>query len=157
MTELRFAQPADIPALVELGRTIHVQSRYGWMVYSASRTWAYLERILASKQHCVMVAVRDEQVVALLAASAQQYPFGNDFSAQIEVFYVVPVMRGSPIAMNMLGALRTWANNRDVVEIWMLDRFGSETGYTAKLFKKLGMPSAGGCIRCGWSGDENKF
>ena len=90
---------------MELGRTIHVESRYGWMVYSANRTWNYLKSILASKQHCVMMAVREEQVVALLAASAQQYPFGNDFAAQIEVFYVVPALRGGPIAMSMLGAL----------------------------------------------------
>ena len=144
MTAYRFAEPADIPALVELGRTIHVESRYGWMVYSAKRAWAYLERILGNKQHCVIVATQDEQLVGLLAASAFQYPFCNEFSIQIEVLYVIPALRGSPAAMRLLGALKKWANNRDAVEIWVLDRFGPADGRTARLLTKLGMPTAGG-------------
>lgn len=114
------------------------------MVYSAKSTWAYLDRILANKQHCVMVAVREDKFVGLLAASAMKYLFSHNFAVQVEVFYVIPAMRGGPIAMQLLGALKKWANNRDVVEIWVLAHFGSETGRTAKLLTKLGMPAIGG-------------
>ena len=73
MTQVRFAQLSDIPALVELGRQIHVQSRYGWMMYSASHTWKYLERVIPAKQNCVIVAVEATQaestIVGVLVAT----------------------------------------------------------------------------------------
>jgi GNAT superfamily N-acetyltransferase len=121
-----------------------VQSRFGWMVYSAKRTWSYLERALGNKQHCIMVAVQDDQLVGLLTGFASQYPFCNEFSVQIDVLYVIPSLRGSRIAMQLLVALKKWAHNRDAAEIWVLDRFGSSDGRTAKLLTKLGMPTTGG-------------
>lgn len=148
MTSVRFAQASDIPVLVEMGRQIHVQSRYAWMNYSASRTWQHLERLLLSKQACVMVAMSPDEngvaVCGVLLGTANPYPFSHDFVAEIDLFYVVPSKRGTPIAIKMVTAFRRWANNREVAEITLTNRFGTGEARTAKLFSKLGMPVVGG-------------
>lgn len=152
MTHVRFAQLADIPALVELGRQIHVQSRYGWMVYSASQTWKYLERVIPAKQNCVIVAVEGatqgaqtpSAVLGVLIATARQYPFSTDFCAHVDYLYVLPTKRGTPVAMKMVTAFRRWANNREVAEITITNQFGLGQAQSAKLFNKLGMPPVGG-------------
>lgn len=149
MTQVRFAQLADIPALVELGRHMHVQSRYGWMVYSASQTWKYLERVIPNKQSCVIVAVGEgtgaqADVYGALLAAARQYPFSTDFAAHIDYLYVTPAKRGTPVAMKMVTAFRRWANNREVAEITITNQFGSGQAQSAKLLTKLGMPPVAG-------------
>lgn len=145
MIQVRFAQLADIPAMVELGRQIHVQSRYGWMVYSASQTWKYLERAIPNKQCCVVVAVgTDADVCGVLLATVRQYPFSTDFCANIDYLYVTSPKRGTPTAMKMVTAFRRWANNREVAEITITNQFGLGQAQSAKLFNKLGMPPVGG-------------
>ncbi|MGB4115455.1 MAG: GNAT family N-acetyltransferase [Polaromonas sp.] len=148
MTQVRFAQLSDIPAMVELGRQIHVQSRYGWMMYSASQTWKYLERVIPAKQNCVIVAVQvtpaESTTVGVLVATARQYPFSTDLCAHIDYLYVTPPKRGTPVAMKLVTAFRRWANNREVAEITITNQFGPGQAQSAKLFTKLGMPSVGG-------------
>lgn len=147
MTQVRFAQLSDIPAMVELGRHMHVQSRYGWMVYSASQTWKYVERLIPNKQCCAIVAVSEEAdtgMCGVLLATARQYPFSTDFAAHIDYLYVMPRKRGTPIAMKMVTAFRRWANNREVAEITVANQFGAGQTQSSKLFNKLGMPSVGG-------------
>ena len=148
MTSVRFAQASDIPALVELGRQIHVQSRYAWMNYSAGRTWQHLERLVSNRGACVIVATSHDEngtaVSGVLIGTANQYPFNHDFVAEIELFYVVPHKRGTPLAMKMVTAFRRWANNREVAEITITNQFGTGEARTARLFSKLGMPAVGG-------------
>ncbi|OOG51605.1 hypothetical protein [Polaromonas sp. C04] len=148
MSEVRFAQPGDIPALIELGRQMHVQSRYAWMVFSASRVWTYLENAIPNKQYCVIVATQDAAsdapLCGLLLATAHQYSFANDFMAQIDYLYVLPTKRGTPAAMKMMAGFKRWAGNREVGEISMANRFGANEAYTGKLFGKLDMPAVGG-------------
>lgn len=144
MTQVRFAQLSDIPAMVEMGRQMHVQSRYGWMVYSASQTWKYLERVIPNKQCCAIVAVGTAaDVCGVLLATARPYPFSTDFAAHIDYLYVAPPKRGTPVAMKLVTAFRRWANNREVAEITIANHFGSGQAQSAKLFTKLGMPSVG--------------
>ena len=148
-TKYRFALSSDIPALVEFGRDIHVQSRYAWMQYSASRTWELLEKILPNKQYGLMIAEKNGEVVGVLLALAQQYFFNHDFHAQIELFYVRPELRGTRVAMELLGACRRWADNRSVTELWLLDRFAEPSAYNRKLWSRLGL-SAIGSVHSRW-------
>jgi hypothetical protein len=143
MTQLRFAEVADIPQLVELGREIHAQSRYVSLPYGAKHTWGYLERVIPSKQHCLIVAERDGELRGVLLASAKPYLFCAEVSAQIEVFYLQPTLRGTPVAVRMLAALRRWSENRDVAEIWMLDQWAANAERNKPLFERLGMAGAG--------------
>jgi hypothetical protein len=45
--------------------------------------------------------------------------------------------------MQLMGALRRWANNRDVVEIWLMDGFNAPSEYNRRLFARMGMPVVG--------------
>lgn len=163
MSQVRFATHQDIPALVEFGRQIHAQSRYAWMPFSAKRLWATLEKGLESKQHCLIVATAslpaDAQqnntqgsqhdhgslpLIGVLWASALALPFCNEFAAQIDTLYVVPLRRGSPVTMKMMAGLRRWANNRQIAEILIPNAFGVDQAYSAKLLGKLGLKPVGG-------------
>jgi hypothetical protein len=155
MSIVRFAESADIPALIELGRQMHVQSRYGWMTFASSRVWQYLEKAIPNKQFCVIVATEsvgpatstastNPALSACLIANVSQFPFCYDFCAQVDYLYVAPAKRGSPMAMKMLTAFKRWAANRDVTEITIPNRFGANDAKTAKLISKLGMPVVGG-------------
>lgn len=147
MTTCRFAELADLPAMVALGRQMHVQSRYGWMQYRASQVWKYLETTIPSKQCCVIVALAttatEAAVCGVLVATARQFPFSFDFVAQVDYLYLVPSQRGTLTAMKMLTAFKRWANNREVTEILIPNNFGTGQAYTDKLFTKLGMTAVG--------------
>jgi GNAT superfamily N-acetyltransferase len=156
--DLRFATAADIPALVGLGRDLHVDSRYGWMVYSASHAWRWLEQAIQRKDCCVIVAVEvadgtPGDLIGFLIGAATEYPFANDFVANIEFFYLVPARRRGLTAMKMLTAFRRWATNRGVAEIALNNRYGTNERYLTRLFAKLGMPAVGG-VHAAWVQDR---
>lgn len=146
MMDVRFATGADIPALVALGRSMHVESRYGWMVYSADRAWKRLENMLARNDCCVMVAADDVgELSGFLIGTVSEYAFAHDFVANLDFVYLVPARRSGLTAMKMFTAFRRWAINREVAEIVLSNRFGAENeAYVSKLFAKLGMPAVGG-------------
>jgi hypothetical protein len=144
--DLRFATPSDIPALVELGRVMHVESRYGWMVYSADRAWKRFEEIVDRKDRCVMLAAdtRTTDLAGFLVGTTRQYDFANDYAADLEYVYVTVSRRRGLTAMKLLTAFRRWAINRGVAEVVLCNRFGTNEAYVAKLFHKLNMPAVGG-------------
>jgi len=63
--------------------------------------------------------------------------------AQIDDLYVQPAQRGTSMAMKMLAGFVRWARNREVTDIIMASRFGTNQEY-ARLFGKLSMPAVGG-------------
>ena len=162
MSQVRFAQHQDIPALVELGRKIHAQSRYAWMPFNSKKLWANLESAINNKQCCLIVATLDatsatssngEQepqnynlrpIIGVLWAYTLSLPFCNEFVAQIDNLYVIPQYRGSPVTMKMLAGLRRWGNNRQVAEIIIPNTFGIDQAYSSKLLGKLGLKPVGG-------------
>lgn len=148
MSHVRFAEAADIPALIELGRQMHVQSRYAWMLFNADRLWTYLEAAIENKQSCVIVAgdaaAPGAGLTGALLAHALPLPFSSDFIAHIDYFYVVPKRRGSPIAMKAMAGLRRWAENREVAEIVLPNKYGMGQVYSTTFFTKLGLKVVGG-------------
>jgi hypothetical protein len=152
MSQVRFARPEDIPALVDLGRQMHVQSRYTWMQFNAKRLWTCLEAAIANKQHCVIVATDDgvesdastANLSGVLWACAFGLPFSSEFVAQIDYLYVIPKRRGTPAAMKMMAGLRRWANNRQIAEILLPNAFGADEVYSTKLLGKMGLKAVGG-------------
>jgi len=149
MTTVRFAELADIPALISLARQMHVQSRFAWMVFDSDHLWQYLEQIIPSKRHCLIVAgganaADGAPLIGLLSAAVQPYAFSKDFMAQIDHLYVLPSERGSPVVMKMMAGLRKWASNREVTEITITNHFGIDERRSAKFLKKLGLSTVGG-------------
>lgn len=152
MSQVRFAEIQDIPGLVELGRQIHVQSRYAWMQFNASRLWTSLNAAIANKQHCVIVATdhavevdaSSSKLTGVLWGSAFGLPFSSERVVQINYLYVIPKRRGTPAAMKMMAGLRRWSHNREVAEILLPNAFGTDEVYSAKLLAKLGLKAVGG-------------
>lgn len=150
MMDARFAVKADIPALVELGRSMHVESRYGGMVYGADRAWKRFEDTIDCKDFCVMVVENDDgELAGFLVGSVSEYAFAHDFVANLEFLYLLPARRSGLTAMKMLAAFRRWAKNREFAEIMLCNRFGANESYITKLFAKLGMPVVGG-VHAAW-------
>lgn len=154
MSEVRFARIEDIPSLVDFGRKLHVQSRYAWMQFNATRLWNSLEAAISNKQHCLIVATRTHQetsaqgdtqeMIGVLWAYTVALPFSSDFVAHIDYLYVLARYRGTPVAMKMMAGLRRWANNRQVSELLLANAFGGDPTYSGKWLGKLGMKSVGG-------------
>ena len=152
MSQVRFANPADIPALMDLGRQIHAQSRYAWMQFNAIRLWTSLEAAITNKQHCIIVATDTgiendasaAKLTGVLWANAFGLPFSSERVAQIDYLYVTPKRRGTPTTMKMMAGLRRWAHNREVAEIVLKNAFGVDEVYSAKLLSKLGLKPVGG-------------
>ncbi|WP_343725355.1 hypothetical protein [Herbaspirillum huttiense] len=154
MSEVRFARMEDIPSLIDLGRQIHVQSRYAWMQFNATRLWSSLEAAIDNKQHCLIVANQGredasaqsatQEMIGALWAYAIALPFSSDFVAKIDYLYVLPRYRGTPVAMKMMAGFRRWAGNRQVSEISLLNAFGDDTAYSGKWLGKLGIKPVGG-------------
>jgi len=142
---VRFAIKADVPALVELGREAHVESRYAWLSYSPERVWEQIDKAIQRNHHCCLVAHDAKQEpYGFLHGYAEEYFFARARAARLEFLYILPKRRGGLDAMKMLAGFRQWAVKKEVVEIRIDSAMGVETTRTDRLFKRLGFQMVGG-------------
>lgn len=145
MIRIRFATAADIPALVELGREMHVESRYAWITFSADRVWSRLEAMLRDKNTCCFVAYDErENPIGFLLGTVERYAFATLSTGSLRYIYVLPAHRGGLLGIKLIHGFRKWALGKDVVEIHLDAHFGIDIGKTDRLFRRLGFQMVGG-------------
>ena len=104
---VRIATQRDIPALIEIGRRIHTESRFKRMGYDAGKLAHSAEQIVGSGQttHCCFVSEFDGQLSGLFVGCIEEYFFSRARVAHSILMYVAPERRGGPTALRCRGAL----------------------------------------------------
>lgn len=117
---IRFATPADIPDLTELGRRMQAISRFRTFDFDEARVKASLALALGEKaeRYIILVATDSQQrVVGSLMATLERHIFSQQLVASVMMFLVLPEARMGGHAVRLLRALEQWCKNRKVVEI----------------------------------------
>ncbi len=124
---IRFATPADIPGLTELGRRMQAISRFRTFDFDEARVKASLALALGEKaeRYVILVATDSQQrSVGALMATLERHIFSQQPVASVMMFLVLPEARMGGHAVRLLKALEQWCKNRGIKEI----NFGINSG-----------------------------
>jgi GNAT superfamily N-acetyltransferase len=149
MSNIRFATPADIPALIEMGRTAHAESIQAHFSFKPERLVQQLRACIdpPNPRYCLFVAEREGQLVGAIWGFVDQHYFSDARVATELMFYVRADYRGSPIAVRLITAYRRWAENRGVQEIMICMTTGHDIEKFDRFLKRAGFTHVGGNYR----------
>jgi GNAT superfamily N-acetyltransferase len=146
--KLRLANKDDIPAMVELGRGVHAESRFAALPYDAVKLARALEGLLdrqARGTHCfLLVENREGRVIGGFIGGLESYFFTSARSANSILIWVAPEYRGSAAALRMISAFREWAKKNGATEACILVASGVAIGRTDRFLQRLGFKQTGG-------------
>lgn len=141
---IRQARLEDIPAIVELGRLMCLESpTYARFRYNPEKTAAGVRAIITNPRGFAWVGEQSGVMVAAFLAMPDEH-WACDFVIATEwALYVKPQARGSSIAARLIGEFIIWARAVGA----HLAVAGSTTGVnedlTARLYERLGFKRIG--------------
>jgi GNAT superfamily N-acetyltransferase len=139
---IRPATPADIPALVALGRQMAEEApRWRAMPYDASKVERMLGLMLEGGG--VFVAEVAGQVVGTACALLVEHWFTRVQYAGTLAVYVTPEHRGGPHFMGLMRAFEAWGRQAGAVELCVGVHTMAEANAAADLYARLGYGDAG--------------
>lgn len=145
--KIRFATREDIPALVEVGRRIHAETRFNQFDFRPDRVAETLAAVIGDARgvHCFLVAEdSDCQAVGGLIGSVERHLFSDQFVATLVDFVVLPEKRMSGAGIRLMAAFRQWAENRGAAELNAGVSSGVALERMDKFFRRLGFRFIGG-------------
>jgi GNAT superfamily N-acetyltransferase len=138
--KIRFAQRADIPKLLEIGKAMVGESRFKCYGLNEQKATAAVEGMLCNPgTPCLLVASRsDGEIVGMLAGQAMEFFFGDGILVQDRWLYVLRAYRGSAAAVKLLMAFRKWAESRNADELCINMSVAIDMGRFNKLMTHMG-------------------
>ena len=145
--KVRFATVDDLPALIDLGRRIHAESRFRGFSYDPSKLLQTGQRVLNSTTgtHCCFVAEASTgKLAGVFVGCVEEYFFSRDRIANSILIFVDPAYRGGAAALKLIHAFRTWALNRQAIEVSISIASGVTIDRTDRFLKRIGLKLTGG-------------
>jgi len=138
---MRLASPDDIPAIIELGRTMHNESTFAGMDYDPERVSSTLTKLIDQSQYVVVATDDGGQVIGGLVGMCTQSWFGNDMVANDLALFVHHDWRKSIAAEQLVLMFIHWAKLAGAKQI----RPGVTTGddRAEKLYQRMGFTRCG--------------
>lgn len=141
---IRPATLADIPAMVELGRSMVAESpRLNWLAYSGEKVAALIAALIEKEDGFAWVGLRDEHVVAALIAVIDEYWASDDRMAHELTLFVAPEARGNTVAARLVCEMIEWARESGVRRLTAGTSTGIDPELTARLYERFGFERAG--------------
>lgn len=145
--KIRFATQEDIPALVEVGRRIHAETRFKQFAFRPDRVAENLAAVIKDTRgvHCFLVA-EDSAGLAVggLLGSIERHLFSDQFVATLIDLVVLPDKRMSGAGLRLMLAFRQWAENRGAGEVNAGVSSGVALERMDRFFRRLGFRFIGG-------------
>lgn len=143
---VRFATPLDVPALVVLGKRMHVLTRFRHFSFDEPRLTQALNAALTEGKNryvCLVAQNSQGEVVGVLLAVLEQHIFSSQLIASIMHYDVLPEARPGGWGVRLLRAFELWAKNRRVVEISFGINSGDELGTVGRFAARMGFEKVG--------------
>lgn len=138
LAQVRTADLADVPAIIELGAKLHAEApRYQDVPYDAQALQERLDGLIGHTNGCIVAAVDDAVVGYLLGFSAPFY-FSRDTWAGEVSFYIAKSHRSFRLARLMIRTFEMWAVEQGVREIVLGVSPGIEDARVERLYGLLG-------------------
>jgi GNAT superfamily N-acetyltransferase len=151
---IRLAVAADIPKLIELGREMHLSTRFKAMPFEPERVSASIQAVVAqnSGRYLLIVAESGEgEIVGVLAGVIELPVFSSVSVASVMHFDVLQGRRAGGWGVSLLHAFEQWATRRGVFEIVVGVNSGRDWERTGRFLRKASYQMTGenfvkGCI-----------
>ncbi len=143
--KVRYAQPSDTDAILELGAHMAAESRFEYS-FNRDKTRKMIEYMLSQQPEssCILLVERkDASIVGMLAGYVSEFFFCDSKVAQDRVYYVLPEFRGSPAAFKLILAFRRWAESKRADELSINMSVGIDMERFNKFMGHLGFNCCG--------------
>lgn len=140
----------DIPALVELAREAHEESRFSYIPFNSRKVVRIAEVSLRDKnKNGVFMAFKKDVAVGFAYASVGEFHIGS--GALFATIHNINVRRsargrlsGGRIALGLFSGLESWAKSRGAHEVLAHVTSGVSLAQSHSLMKRLGYKFIGG-------------
>lgn len=141
---IREATPADLPALIELGRAMCAESpTWRRFPYNAEKAAAFMAELIQAGSGFAWVGIRDGVICAALLAAVREHWACDVVIAHELALFVQTSARGSLLAARLVAEFVTWAEAGDPA----LACAGTSTlvhpELTARLYERFGFARTG--------------
>ena len=141
---VRNATAGDIPALIELGARMYIESRYSQNSHFDEEKCAELARsVIASPAGCVLVAEKEGVVIGWMAGGIAEQWFSHQLMAFEYGLFVAPEHRGGTAGPRLAKAFITWAKEHGAALINMGITTGVHEERTGEMYSRLGLKRSG--------------
>jgi GNAT superfamily N-acetyltransferase len=141
---VRNAKAGDIPALIELGARMYIESRYSQNSPFDEEKCAELARnLISSPAGCLLVAEKDGAVIGWLAGGIAEQWFSRQLMAFEYGLFIAPEHRGGTAGPRLAKAFITWAEEHGAAIINMGITTGVHEERTGDLYSRLGLSRTG--------------
>jgi hypothetical protein len=149
--QFRMANAAtDIPALIELAREAHTESRFGYIPFSEAKVRKIVATALKDeKRHGIMVVLRGDDLVGAASCSVGEFHIGT--GVLLTTIHNINVKRkeraslsGGRVALGLFKGIETWSKARGAEEILFHVTSGVDLARIHKLAKRMGYQFVGG-------------
>lgn len=145
---IRAAKMEDIPALLDLGRSIHATTRFKQFEFSPERVASNLTAVIQDKRgiYCFLVAEDATGVaVGVLIGCLERHIFSDEQIVATLIHYdVLAEKRMGGTGLRLLSAFRKWAENRGAFELNAGISSGTDLVKLDRFMRKLGFQQTGG-------------
>ena len=145
---IRPATPADLSALIELGKSMHAESVYSHLPFDAAKVSTLLVQLM-NGSGCVFVAERDGRVIGGFAGGIAPHYFCDVLMAFDFALFVRKDKRGALAAAYLVEAYVDWALERgiDPRNIQLGISTGVDFERTASFYSRMAFEQVGGIFR----------
>lgn len=141
---IRNATAGDIPALIELGTRMYLESRYSEnSPFDADKCAELAESLIYSAAGCVLVAEKNGQVIGWLGGGIAEQFFSRQLMAFEYGLFVAPEHRGGSAGPRLARAFIEWSKEHGAAVINMGITTDVHAERTGQLYSRLGLQRTG--------------
>lgn len=141
---IRNATAGDIPALIELGARMYLESRYAETSPFDEQKCAELARhLIAAPGGCVLVAEHGGHVIGWMAGGIAEQWFSRKLAAFEYGLFIAPEHRGGSAGPRLAKTFIAWAADHGAAVINMGITTGVHEERTGAMYERLGLSRTG--------------
>ncbi|WP_158785146.1 GNAT family N-acetyltransferase [Pantoea sp. BAV 3049] len=140
---IRNATRDDIPALIELGTLMFMESRYASSPFVPEKCAQLARELIDAPAGCVLVAEEGGKVVGWLGGGIGEQWFSHALQAFEYGVFIAPAHRGSSAAYRLVKTFTDWARDNGASVINMGITTGVHEERTGDLYARLGFTRTG--------------
>ncbi|MEG9299949.1 GNAT family N-acetyltransferase [Klebsiella pneumoniae] len=141
---IRNATTGDIPALIELGTRMYLESRYSQnSPFDADKCAELAQSLIYSPSGCVLVAEKTGRLLAGWAGGIAEQFFSRQLMAFEYGLFVAPEHRGGSAGPRLARAFIDWSKEHGAAVINMGITTGVHAERTGELYSRLGLQQTG--------------
>lgn len=134
---IRHATLSDLPAILELARLMHMESRFKGVPHSSEKVGQIFSKLIDGAG-LVLVAEKDGELVGAIAAAVIELWFSTVKVGQDFGLFVHPTHRGGMLAARLVKGYERWAKSQGAYAAELGINTGLQLEKTGLLLSHLG-------------------